>query len=123
MHTLADWLPKKNPLSRTRILVGSDGERYHWKQTTNWGRAALKLINPHTSCAIAEVRSARSGTGLFSKDRRMALLIQPEATPMLDVIVLSFIILDQIRREQGLECSADAGLAAARIGSNAAVVC
>ena len=46
-------------------------------------------------------------------------MIQPEATPMLDVIMLSFIILDQIRRES----AADTSLATARIASGATVVC
>lgn len=41
---------------------------------------------------------------------------------MLDVIVLSFIILDQVRREQGLIGSADTSLAACRPSAGATIV-
>ncbi len=70
------------------------------------------------------MRSARTGSGLLGsgKDRRLSLLVQPEATSMLDVIVLSFIILDQVRREQGLIGSADTSLAACRPSAGATIV-
>ncbi|KAI0767444.1 hypothetical protein C8Q74DRAFT_1203628 [Fomes fomentarius] len=126
MHTLEDWLPRKSALSRTRMLVAPDGERYHWKLTTGWGSNTLKLIAPESSRTIAQMRSARTGSGLLGsgKDRRLSLLVQPEATSMLDVIVLSFIILDQVRREQGLVGSTDTSLAVCpSVAAGATIVC
>ena len=69
MHMLSDWLPKKSvlsryksfgrppvfiglsigtdfnerPLSRTRLLVASDGSQYHWKQVNSWGSTSIKV--------------------------------------------------------------------------------
>ncbi|PIL29080.1 hypothetical protein GSI_09128 [Ganoderma sinense ZZ0214-1] len=115
MHMLADWLPKKSVLSRTRILVASDGSQYHWKQVTTWGSTTLRLVKPETQETVAQVRSARAGSGfLLGKPRRMSLDAKPGTALSLDVILLSFIILEQARREQGAGSYSDAWGGASR---------
>ncbi|KAI1786915.1 hypothetical protein LXA43DRAFT_897125 [Ganoderma leucocontextum] len=113
MHMLSDWLPKKSVLSRTRILVASDGSQYHWKQATNWGTTTLRLVDPETQETVAQVRSARTGSGfLVGKPRRMSLDVKLGTALRLDAILLSFIILEQTRREQAAGSYSDARAAA-----------
>ena len=53
------------------------------------------------------MRAARYGVGALVGQRRMSLLVQPEAEPMLDVIILSFVILEQMQQEQCSTMSVD----------------
>ncbi|TBU63548.1 hypothetical protein BD310DRAFT_916632 [Dichomitus squalens] len=108
MHMLSDWLPKKSVLSRTRLLVAPDGSQYHWKQVTNWGSTSLRLIDPETQETVAQVCSARTGGSFLGKPRRMSLHVRSDTALSLDAILLSFIVLEQARREQGAGSYSDA---------------
>ena len=66
---------------------------------------SAQLIEPESARVVAEVRSARFGSGPFSlsSPRRMSLFVTPEVVPMLDAIVLSLIVLQQEIKEQSFE--------------------
>ncbi|KAI0698958.1 hypothetical protein C8T65DRAFT_742727 [Cerioporus squamosus] len=108
VHTLAEWLPKERGLSRTRLIVPANGKSYRWKQTrVSAGSTTLEFIESNTSRAVARAGYARIGSG-FSRAQRMRITVQPEAAAMLDVIVLSLVVLEEIRRERG-EATSSAG--------------
>ena len=66
---------------------------------------SAQLIEPESARVVAEVRSARFGSGPFSlsSPRRMSLFVTPEVVPMLDAIVLSLIVLQQEIKEQSFQ--------------------
>ena len=71
--------------------------------------ATAQLVNPETQDTVAQVRSARAGSGfLLGKPRRMSLDVKLGSALSLDAILLSFIILEQTRREQGVGSYSDA---------------
>ena len=72
-------------------------------------------MDPQTQETVAQMRSARAGSGfLLGKPRRMSLDVKPGTALGLDAILLSFIILEQTQREQGGGSYSDAWGGAAR---------
>ncbi|TBU45483.1 hypothetical protein BD309DRAFT_860040, partial [Dichomitus squalens] len=110
---LSEWLRKKNILSSTRVLVAPDGEEFHWKEK----ETTFELVSTRTRTPIARSHNAHSAVGQL-----LSLSVAPSAVPMLDAILLSFVILEQRRREELGRASATGGAAYTASGTSAANV-
>ncbi|TBU23546.1 hypothetical protein BD311DRAFT_810671 [Dichomitus squalens] len=110
---LSKWLRKRNILSSTRVLVAPDGEEFHWKEKP----ITFELVSMRTRTPIARSHNAHSAVGQL-----LSLSVAPSAVPMLDAILLSFVILEQRRREELGGASATGGAAYTASGTSAANV-
>ncbi|TBU63538.1 hypothetical protein BD310DRAFT_1035738 [Dichomitus squalens] len=110
---LSEWLRKKTILSSTRVLVAPDGEEFHWKEKPT----TFELVSTRTRTPIARSHNAHSAVGQL-----LGLSVAPSAVPMLDAILLSFVILEQRRREELGRASATGGAAYTASGTSAANV-
>ncbi|KAL1950068.1 hypothetical protein VTO73DRAFT_5190 [Trametes versicolor] len=94
---VSEWLPKKSILSRSRTFVAPDGRSYRWDTGGMW-KAGWRLFDCETGELVASVHSKK----LFSK-KKMNIDVIQEGLPILDAIVLSFLVCELLsRREQSV---------------------
>ncbi|ESK82737.1 hypothetical protein Moror_5671 [Moniliophthora roreri MCA 2997] len=84
------WSGKK----RNRIFTGPDGKEYKWIL----GSFTSKLVlNDGTETPVAKFH--QSNMGLFEKKRRGVLEIYPPGEHMVDLILVTFVYVEKIRRD------------------------
>ncbi|KAI0352646.1 hypothetical protein OH77DRAFT_1523216 [Trametes cingulata] len=92
---VSDWLHKDGRFSSTRKFLAPNGKMYAWHEILS--SLNFKLIDCQTGQEVA--RSHRSSSGVFSTPRKMGLEVADELEPILDDIMLSFIILERNMRD------------------------
>ncbi|KAI0366883.1 hypothetical protein BV20DRAFT_951172 [Pilatotrama ljubarskyi] len=96
----SDWLQRDGIFSRrvcsSRRFMSPDGRTYKWKQLN--GKSKFQLIDCETEQVVAESYGTRYG--ILSEERDMDIEVSDAVVPILDVIVLSFIILEKKRRDR-----------------------
>ncbi|RPD61662.1 hypothetical protein L227DRAFT_574154 [Lentinus tigrinus ALCF2SS1-6] len=102
VHTLSEWLAKESPFSRTRLVVPANGTKYSWKQKgfSIGSSTKLELRQLESGRAVASAGHVHTGSG-SERESRIKITLQPEAASAVDVVVLSFMIFEVVRRERG----------------------
>ncbi|KAF8531177.1 hypothetical protein JB92DRAFT_2854001 [Gautieria morchelliformis] len=88
-----DWLRKGGIFTSSRVLTANDGKTYKWRRSS--GKLNLKATGSNVEVA----QSHQSKSGWFGTPRKMNIDIAPHGMHFRDIIVISFIILEQERRE------------------------
>ncbi|KAF8494502.1 hypothetical protein JB92DRAFT_3099999 [Gautieria morchelliformis] len=87
---IKDWLKKTGVLSSSRTLVAPDGKSYVWSRGS--GKFTLTDVGTDTQAA----QSHRSKSGWFGgSSRKMNIDISTQAINFQDIVVISFIIMEQ----------------------------
>ncbi|KAI1786922.1 hypothetical protein LXA43DRAFT_897070 [Ganoderma leucocontextum] len=92
------WLPrrKKSILSKVWILPGPNRQAYHWHNQGDafkvCSHAPGTLVDPRTYETLAQSHPSNCVEGT-----KLSLDVNPEALPMLDAILLSFVVLEAAR--------------------------
>jgi len=83
-----DFLRCKGLLSNHLFMTGTDGTEYEWKavgpeypEYELWSLASGRCVAHHRA-------------GNYFKDRKPALIIEPEGEPIMDVIIIAFTIIE-----------------------------
>ncbi|KAF8510233.1 hypothetical protein BU17DRAFT_70142 [Hysterangium stoloniferum] len=84
-------LERPHFLSTSRVFTGRDGRQYKWKYTAN----KFELFDVLTNALLAE--SHRYKYGLTGPSRKLNVDISPQATHMLDDVIITFIIVAEER--------------------------
>ncbi|KAI0352653.1 hypothetical protein OH77DRAFT_1428382 [Trametes cingulata] len=92
---VSDWLCKEDLFSRTRMLTAPNGRKYRWEDLL--GRSKFRLVDCETGEVVAEAYG--SLFGILADPRNMGIEVSDAGVEILDVIVLSFIILEKERRD------------------------
>ncbi|KAI0643139.1 hypothetical protein C8Q79DRAFT_981791 [Trametes meyenii] len=96
-RNVSEWLPRDGIFTSSRRLVAPDGRCYVWKKRMR--KSHFTLLDCQTNQVVVETHGA-SFRGMFSgNSRKMGLHVSPEVTPIMDVIVLSFIYCEKKRRD------------------------
>ncbi|EIW59725.1 uncharacterized protein TRAVEDRAFT_28753 [Trametes versicolor FP-101664 SS1] len=90
---VSSWLVSDGVFSSSKRFVAPDGRTYVWKK--QWGTSEFELVDDQTQQLVAKSSGARS---VLRPSDRMSLEISPQAVPILDAVVLSFIICEKNRR-------------------------
>ncbi|EDR11248.1 TonB box-containing protein [Laccaria bicolor S238N-H82] len=90
------FLYRRRKLSPSRYFVGNDGEEYQWMTSKNSGYV---LLRSGTDEEVARHVNTINAEGLFAGERKSALRIQPCSLDI-DLIVLSFVVMEKKRRER-----------------------
>ncbi|EIW59720.1 uncharacterized protein TRAVEDRAFT_28750 [Trametes versicolor FP-101664 SS1] len=85
------WLPRDGPFSSSRGFLAPNGRTYVWKRL--WGQSRFQLIDRQTDQVVAQSEGA-------SPTRCMGIEFLSAVAPILDTLVLSFIICEDDRRDQ-----------------------
>ncbi|KAI0752731.1 hypothetical protein C8Q80DRAFT_1147933 [Daedaleopsis nitida] len=88
----SEWLPRVDSRSSSRRLTAPDGRTFLWEEESK----AFKLVDAQSKVTVAKSRNA-GRDGLLRK-RQMGIDVNAELVPFLDVIVLSFIMLEAAAR-------------------------
>ncbi|KAF5372874.1 hypothetical protein D9758_001552 [Tetrapyrgos nigripes] len=102
-----NFLYKKSQFSSSRYFLGNDFQEYRWKAVKGVG--FLQLCNAQTNEEIARYTVALHSEGLYAGELKSRLRIQPllGSNPLsIDLVVLSFLIMEKKRRERSGESSA-----------------
>jgi len=91
---LKDFLYKRHQFSQSRYFVGNDGLEYRWKPV----KRGFALTQASTNEAVANFVQDLSGQGLFNGERKSCLQIYPSLVDI-DLVVLSFLIMEKKRRD------------------------
>ncbi|KAI0698959.1 hypothetical protein C8T65DRAFT_660340 [Cerioporus squamosus] len=95
---LADWLPHPEGSARAQTFDGPDGEEYVWERHKKH-KGVFTLINTRTQKSVAETHHSRGVSLRPSARPGMRIDMKPEASGIADAILLSFVIIEQLRRE------------------------
>ncbi|RPD76088.1 hypothetical protein L226DRAFT_534143 [Lentinus tigrinus ALCF2SS1-7] len=98
MRLLADWLPHPGGWARAQTFVGPDGEEYVWERHKKY-KGVFSLVNARTKNSVADTHHSRGVSIRPSARPGMSIDIRPEATGVADAILLSFVVIEQLRRE------------------------
>ncbi|KAF8870693.1 hypothetical protein CPB84DRAFT_1692844 [Gymnopilus junonius] len=90
------YLYKRHRYGRARYFVGEDAQEYRWKMMRNIG---CVLTPCDSGFEIASSKDMFITDGPFAGERKRVLRIQPCALDI-DLIVLTFIIMERLRRKQ-----------------------
>ncbi|KAF8164020.1 TonB box-containing protein [Pholiota molesta] len=90
------YLYKRHRFSPMRYFVGDDAIEYRWKIMKGIG---CKLIRCDTHTEIASSSSSIVNEGVFAGETKQMLRIQPCSIDI-DLVVLTFIIMEKKRRER-----------------------
>ncbi|KAF8061630.1 TonB box-containing protein [Lyophyllum atratum] len=93
--TARTFLYKRSPFSKSRYFMGNDGVEYRWKQRRGIGYV---LSSSSDNAEIARYTSAFNRDGIFAGERKSFLRVQPCSVD-LDLVVLSFVVMEKKRRE------------------------
>jgi len=96
-----DFLRRKAVFSTHRLMTGSDGLEYEWKELGS----EPELWSTATGRCVAYYRRRN-----VFKGRKAMLTIEPEAERMMDVIVIALTLLEEAKR--GRRAGANAAIAA-----------
>ncbi|KAI0366882.1 hypothetical protein BV20DRAFT_1055219 [Pilatotrama ljubarskyi] len=88
---VSDWLHKDGRFTSTRKFLAPNGKMYAWREILS--NLNFKLVDCGTGEAVG--RSHRSRLGIFFKPRKMGLEVADDLVPILDDVILSFIILER----------------------------
>ncbi|KIJ26089.1 hypothetical protein M422DRAFT_272865 [Sphaerobolus stellatus SS14] len=93
---MADFLLKNGVFSRSRTFEGSNGMEYKWKCDA---RGKFTLFDSSRNLLV---ESHKSHLGILRKARDYSLDVMPAGIPILDDIIVSFIIMRyrQIQRKK-----------------------
>ncbi|KAK7049421.1 hypothetical protein VNI00_006022 [Paramarasmius palmivorus] len=100
-----DFLYKKGHFCSSRYFLGNDGLEYRWKFVKGIGSVLTRLS---TNEEIARYTYAQTDEGLYAGERKTRLRIHPfsssyspeSLSPLdIDLIVLSFLIMEKKRRD------------------------
>jgi len=91
-----DFLYKRNQFSRSRYFLGNDGQEYRWKLARN----GIRLTECSTNKTVARFVRGQKGQGIFSGQRKACLRIYPALILDIDLVVLSFLIMEKKRCDQ-----------------------
>ncbi|THV07997.1 TonB box-containing protein [Dendrothele bispora CBS 962.96] len=97
-----DFLYKKSQFSSSRYFLGDDAKEYRWKAVKGVG---IVLCNSLTNEEVARYTCALTLEGLYAGERKSRLRIQPCSVDI-DLVVLSFLMVEKKRREKSGESSA-----------------
>ncbi|KAI0755164.1 hypothetical protein C8Q80DRAFT_1143423 [Daedaleopsis nitida] len=92
-----DWLPKRNIVSRSRMMIAPDGKLYEWTKRER----GFTLTDVATG---QEIAASQRGSRLGRQRSELALSVQQEGLTFIDAIVLSFTIWEhkvQAARQAG----------------------
>jgi len=90
---MKDLLDRPHFFSTSRVFTGHDGRQYKWKHRAN----KFELFDVLTKTPLAE--SHRRKYGIIGPSRKLNVDISPQATHMLDDIIVTFIIVAEERRK------------------------
>ncbi|KAF8638860.1 hypothetical protein AX17_001916 [Amanita inopinata Kibby_2008] len=93
---LRNFLFKRSRFGHSRYFVSNDGTEYKWKAERHVG---LVLSQVGTNKEIARYSRGMVKQGIFAGEKRGVLQIQP-CTLDIDLIVLSFLIVEKKRRDR-----------------------
>ncbi|KAF9466257.1 TonB box-containing protein [Collybia nuda] len=93
----ASFLYKCGTFSTSRYLIGDDGAEYRWKMIRGIGWV---LMCCDTDEEIARYSHVLVEEGLFAGEKRTVLRVQPLCTIDIDLVVLSFVIMEKKRRDR-----------------------
>jgi len=96
IHLQAEFLPKCGKLKGSYMFTGPDGVQYRWALGA-FGTNYPKLVTTdEKKTVIAEFHRAR----YFIKKQKARLEVQPAGMNMLDYIILTFVFVENARRER-----------------------
>ncbi|PPQ67674.1 hypothetical protein CVT25_012702 [Psilocybe cyanescens] len=90
------YLYKRYKFGSVRYFVGDDAFEYRWKAVKG---AGCVLTRSDSSTEIASSMSVLGTEGVFAGEKKQVLRIQP-CTLDIDLIILTFIIMERKRRER-----------------------
>ncbi|KAI0259921.1 hypothetical protein BC834DRAFT_589847 [Gloeopeniophorella convolvens] len=93
-----DLLWKINTFGTSRCFIGNDEEEYLWKFSKGTG---FQLFHVRTGCvkALYEPNPSHVAKGAFEGQFKTCLRIHPSCMLDLDILVLTFIIMEKKRRD------------------------
>lgn len=93
-----DLLWKLNTFGTSRCFTGNDEEEYVWKFCKGRG---FQLLHVRTGCvkAIYEHNPSHVANGVFKDQFKTCLRIHPSCTLNLDILVLTFVVMEKKRRD------------------------
>ncbi|KAI0253819.1 hypothetical protein BJV78DRAFT_132291 [Lactifluus subvellereus] len=93
-----DLLWKINTFGTSRCFIGNDEEEYVWKFCKGTG---FQLLHVRTGCvkAVYEDSPSHVAKGVFKGQFKSCLRIHPSCTLDLDILVLTFIVMEKKRRD------------------------
>jgi len=103
-----EFLFRKAILSSNKIMIGSDGLEYEWKHTGS----EPELWSLNTGRCVAYYVSRN-----IFKGRKRQFIVEPEAEPSMNVIIVAFTIIDKLKKDSQRASSG----AAASASSSAAM--
>ncbi|KAF8968344.1 TonB box-containing protein [Flammula alnicola] len=90
------YLYKRHKFSPSRYFIGDDAFEYRWKMVKGSG---CILMRPDTNTEIASSICVLVSEGVFAGEKKQVLRIQPCSVDI-DLVVLTFIIMEKKRRER-----------------------
>jgi len=103
------FLVQHGMFSNSRIFIAPNGIEYKWKEESN----NLRLINCQTKEVVVQCHDRQLGF-LTRKSMPMNMDVTPQGFPFLDVIILTFIVMEKKRRERREQHSYNTTMVAAQ---------
>ncbi|KAI0040277.1 hypothetical protein FA95DRAFT_1599491 [Auriscalpium vulgare] len=94
-----DLLWNDHQFVNSKSFVGDDGDEYKWKYS-NSGGLALFHVPTGTSKAVYKPCPALVTDGFFKNELKTCLKIHPSCTMDIEIVVLTFIIVEKKRRDK-----------------------
>ncbi|OAX35003.1 hypothetical protein K503DRAFT_402989 [Rhizopogon vinicolor AM-OR11-026] len=90
------FIPRHGLAGRKRVFTGPDGRSYRWDIDR---RVVVLSLNDGSQTVVA--RSHRATLGIIGRRRKATLEISPTVAHMMDIIIMTFIYVQRIRKKKG----------------------
>ncbi|KAG2058664.1 hypothetical protein BDR06DRAFT_44816 [Suillus hirtellus] len=89
------FIPKRGLWGRKRVFTGPDGRPYRWDLTSK-----VVVLSRDDKPRTEVARFHRATLGIIGRKRKATLEVSPEVAHMMDTIIVTFIYVEQLRKDK-----------------------
>ncbi|KAG2110580.1 uncharacterized protein F5147DRAFT_574421 [Suillus discolor] len=90
-----EFIPKRGLWDRKRVFTGPDGRPYRWDL-----KSRVVVLSRDDTPRTEVARSHRATLGIIGRKRKAKLEVSPEVAHMMDTVIMTFIYVEQLRRNK-----------------------
>ncbi|KAG2142860.1 uncharacterized protein EDB93DRAFT_1088505 [Suillus bovinus] len=89
------FIPKRGLWGRKRVFTGPDGRPYRWDLESK-----MVVLSRDDATRTEVARFHKATLGLTGKKRKAMLEVSPEVAHMMDTVIMTFIYVEQLRKDK-----------------------
>ncbi|KAG1836859.1 hypothetical protein F4604DRAFT_1660508 [Suillus subluteus] len=90
-----EFIPKRGLLGRQRVFIGADSRPYRWDL-----KSRVVVLSRDDASRTEVARFHRVTLGIIGRKRETMLEVSPEVAHMMDTIIMTFIYVEKLRKDQ-----------------------